>query len=575
MARPGPNVRANAALALATAAIVLAPYATLTLAYRQALVAQAALILAATVALLLAGALRAGAVRRLLWAPRPVAAGVTLYALAAALGGVVALVRGNEHGLLAGQLLSLGLLPLGFVAAVAAAATTRPGALGAMATTLTTAAAAACTAHLIYGAVRVSAGLSARRLAFANAVGAAGFAMLALLFALALAGASSGWRRRQCVGAALIIVAEIALGGPRSLWLATGLAVIAYVSLGYGVKAFWRQRTFVTLAVAIAVALTLAAATRWWWRLPRPDLLAGIPSPTTESARAAGATVGERVLVERLPVAPGSYRWRCELVCTRAGRVDLEARVSLPAGESIVRRAMTVAAHSAGKVPCLLLVPVPETGAALSVALVDREDIVTSVLRPSLAPVGHALVAALANMVIEAIVRPPDPDTAHDLGVLAADASLAFRAKESIAVLKMVRSASWAERLFGFGLGARYSFSAVGWDNQGHIVQFSDPNYIHNFYLFLLFKLGVVGAAMVLAALALWLRFTVCAVRRCARGSPERLLLAAAAAAWLGYAFWSLVAPEILSFHIAPLWGFVLASTALAAKGDLSRTIGA
>ena len=55
MAQPGPNVRANTALTLATAAIVLAPYATLTLAYRQALVAQPALILTATVALLLAG----------------------------------------------------------------------------------------------------------------------------------------------------------------------------------------------------------------------------------------------------------------------------------------------------------------------------------------------------------------------------------------------------------------------------------------------------------------------------------------------------------------------------------------
>jgi len=48
-------VRANTALTLATAAIVLAPYPTLTLAYRQALVAQAAPIRTATVALLLAG----------------------------------------------------------------------------------------------------------------------------------------------------------------------------------------------------------------------------------------------------------------------------------------------------------------------------------------------------------------------------------------------------------------------------------------------------------------------------------------------------------------------------------------
>ncbi len=99
-----------------------------------------------------------------------------------------------------------------------------------------------------------------------------------------------------------------------------------------------------------------------------------------------------------------------------------------------------------------------------------------------------------------------------------------------------------------------------GFDNRGHWIHYDDVNYIHNWYLFLLFKLGIVGSILVLGALVGWIAWIVRSFGRAA-DSKDRAFLVAAAAAWIVYAVWSLTSPEILDFRMAPLWGWLLAVT--------------
>ena len=118
-------------------------------------------------------------------------------------------------------------------------------------------------------------------------------------------------------------------------------------------------------------------------------------------------------------------------------------------------------------------------------------------------------------------------------------------------LLEQVRDAGPAQKLFGAGLGARYTRKLR--DGQ-------DAHYIHNFYAFLLYKTGIVGTVLVLAAMSLWIGFTFVAARR-SRDPWRRAFLWAVFSAWIGYAVWSLACPEILNFRMAPLWGFVIAVT--------------
>jgi peptidoglycan biosynthesis protein MviN/MurJ (putative lipid II flippase) len=87
------------------------------------------------------------------------------------------------------------------------------------------------------------------------------------------------------------------------------------------------------------------------------------------------------------------------------------------------------------------------------------------------------------------------------------------------------------------------------------------PNYIHNFYVFLLFKLGLVGMAAVVSAIVLWIQSPLSHLRTLPPGSPDRVFLAAVVAAWVSYAIWSLASPEILDFRMAPLWGFLVGAS--------------
>ena len=148
------------------------------------------------------------------------------------------------------------------------------------------------------------------------------------------------------------------------------------------------------------------------------------------------------------------------------------------------------------------------------------------------------------------------------------DHSIALRIAESRQLLGRFTEGSLGRQIIGHGLGATYAFKTFGRDVDGSRIIVERPNYIHNFYIFLLFKLGLVGMAAVIVALVLWTRAPLSHLRNIPRGEPERAFLAAVVAAWVGFMVWSLASPEILDFRMAPLWGFLVgASGAVIVQG--------
>jgi len=140
---------------------------------------------------------------------------------------------------------------------------------------------------------------------------------------------------------------------------------------------------------------------------------------------------------------------------------------------------------------------------------------------------------------------------------LGGDASLAFRLGESGYLLGRFAQAPLAVQLFGHGLGATFSLPARTATDPPGLQPTEDLNYIHNFYVFLLYKLGVAGALLVLLAIGVWAWKLVATARRLPAG-VSRGLVVALAASWIAYCIWSVTSPEILDFRIAPLWGLLL-----------------
>lgn len=74
-----------------------------------------------------------------------------------------------------------------------------------------------------------------------------------------------------------------------------------------------------------------------------------------------------------------------------------------------------------------------------------------------------------------------------------ADRSVSLRLNETRTLFKYFRENPWFLKLAGVGLGATFSFRTFGIDHAGSITEIDKPNYIHNYFMFLLYKLGIVG----------------------------------------------------------------------------------
>jgi len=145
------------------------------------------------------------------------------------------------------------------------------------------------------------------------------------------------------------------------------------------------------------------------------------------------------------------------------------------------------------------------------------------------------------------------------------DASLGFRWYESQKIIEVLGGVSAGEFIFGQGLGATILLDTDGFDNRGHWIHYDRVNYIHNWYLFLLYKLGLTGLMLILGALSAWIVWTFRQIKRSENPSVQTFLIAAATS-WMVYAVWSLTSPEILDFRMAPLWGWLLAISVIEAS---------
>ena len=507
------------AVGWAAAAIVLAPFLTVTLTYRRALVVQAALVLGITLLLLALGGLRRGWRDRVA-ASRPVLLGVALYAAAALQGTVVALVRGNDLKLTAGQFLAMGLLPL---AAIAGMGLSSALDWRIFATGLVGAVAAGTLVQGIVAGPAMIAHFPGPRLMLPNAVSVSGAAAMALLFALALTRSGPTSARVLAWVAAALTVALIFVSGIRSQWLVLPLGLACLFAIALGLQKLFSRRIALAWGTALVVVAGAAAVTAWWWTRPRPNLALGTLEAIT-GARDATATV-------RLP--GGAVRVRGSITCRGSGNVYMRFRAT---GEETIASDRVVPLVVAGAAPSEFWIvhrPLPAE-ATLAVRLEDPSNLgcrMTSFAVEAIAPWQLAeVVGGLAGM----LHRPPDPGSGSTPGVAAGDASVAFRVRETLAVVAAIKQVSWPWGLVGQGLGATFAFDTVGYDNRGNIVRYERPNYIHNFYLFLLFKLGVLGALAVLTALAIWV-WTAADGARAATGRHRRPLVPCRGGCRLGH----------------------------------------
>lgn len=547
--RPQPR---DVAVAVAAAALVAAPTITRLLGFPDALKAEAAAVTAVVLLSLALGAL-SGGWRRILAADRSSLGGLALYGAAAVQGGIVALVRGNQMAFVAGQALSMILLPLG---ALVGLELSRRGEWRPFATGLVIATGAGSIVQLVLTipvAVVAPAGF---RLFVPNAPSMAGMAPLGLFFAAALA-----WTGRWPARAVGLIVAGatvvlIAWSGIRSQWLAMPFGVAAYAAVAFGRSRLFARRTLAVAGTGVAVtALALGAATLWWMRV-RPSLL--------PSGAAAAPLQPGTPLTLPLDAAPhGLLRIRGVLTCRGTGRIVLSARQEQMAAGGAPATLATLACSPVASDFSMIVVPAPgSSGVALSI--LDPEGIGGAVSGIAVEDLQPRPVADLAFHVQALLTRPPDPGGLKGPEAFAGDASIAFRLREMRAIAAELRRSGVALLIFGHGLGATFPINTLGYDSRGQIRQFNQPNYIHNFFFFLPFKLGAVGTAAVLGALAIWVLAAVAGARLHAAGGADRHFFAAAAASWITYTVWSAAAPEILDFRMAAIWGMVAATVATA-----------
>lgn len=570
-----PSSRADAVGGLGAAAIVLTPYLTTGLAFRTALYVQGALLVALTLGLVAAGAARAGWWSRVRGSAGLVVAGVGLYAAAAAAGALVGLLRGNPEPALAGQLLSMGLLPLAAVAGfgLAGAGWVRSfaGGLGAVVAT-------AALAHLaVWTATGGGDGGLGRRLFFANAVSVVGCALLGLLCLLVFAAtAARRHTRLLAVVAACCVFVFIVGSGVRGLWLVTPPAVAVFGLLGLAPKR--ASRVGAALAVAGAVAIAAGVGFDRWLERPRTnrlpvaapaDLLpaaeGGVPSPAVAGA-VSWQPAGDRCFRALGPPRPIAvragpiYRLRATLAGPRGGLGFVVLRWLDAGGQPVGREAVrATGGGGAAVVERWLSVPPATASVQVNVRCQPQPAGTWILLELRLEEIGPASLLPLLREHAYLKGRLASIGLLGEAGGLGADRSLDLRQRETARLLQLFVQAGWPARTFGHGLGAKFPLEAWGRDAAGRPVADPRPNYIHNFYAFLLFKLGLLGGGLVLAALVLWLAAAWGAARARPAGFA-RALAAATAAALAAYAIWSVASPEILNFRVAPLWGLLLAA---------------
>lgn len=575
------------------AALVLAPFASVGLSFRASLYFQALLAVALTGIFLAwlwrrprAAWRQARSAHRLLWV------GVVLYGGAASLGFLVALVRGNDPRRAAGQFLAMGLLVAVAVGAFALRGSRAWIALGVGAATGAAVGAALDLLHWVWSLLL---GTPLLRFSFANAINASSASLLALPFALALA----FYRPYRVMGWVFtpLLLLDIVGSGVRSLWLVVVPVVLLFLIGRFGRKRFLSRRglgwaSAVVVGIAILV-VALVSVERSAHPVPgaageAASIFAG--SSALEMAGDSSANESEGVVAFAWPSDGSPYAAvSSSSFGVRAGRAfDLTACV-LPGAEG--QAAIEILWLGEGgkllRTDRLRLAKRSPTGcASRGIASPKRTRAARLVFRGSsptglwridriaLVDIGPSWIAPITRQIEFEVSRARslleflrDPSKVDDDTV-----TIQFRWLESLAVLRQFHSSSLLEKIFGHGLGAMLPLDTYGFDNRGHWIHYSAVNYIHNFYLFLLYKLGILGLIAICAALLCWMAHLFLPLRR-GLAEPTRSFVLASLVAWLGVTVWSLAAPEILDFRLAPLWGLLIGVAAVSRSNRLPGAV--
>jgi O-antigen ligase len=510
-------------------------------------------------------------------APTPVNIGVVLYASAAALGTIVALVRGNELTLIAGQLLAMGLLPLGFVAAQTVELSSRRVVFVRVLVGCTV---IASVIHFAYWGYRLQLGVPQVRLYLPNAISAAGLVLVALLIAMAtILGSGSRHRRFAALGAVVLSVYLVGTG-TRSLWAVAALGIAVFFTIEVLVGP--RSRAL-RLALAVAVALAVSCAGlivlamripgetvlpqqafhEPFWRAPRGGHVvaeehgesAELVLPPESGVRRARATVSDTAVLDDT--------WLLRASAEARGIGGGNARVNFvfsdSSGTSRHVASLPFEADGEWAAGVELVHQVPEEAVLVHIDVVrgSAGSDEWRFRRIRLERYRTRLPTPVARQLIFLNHRLFGPlEWAMQGGVLKI-ASFDFRLKETRRLMHEFSDASPGEQIFGHGLGARFEFQARGYDSLGQRVLITNPNYIHNFYAFLLFKLGVVGTLLVLGSIATWVGWSVrCLVAN--RGSHRVHFAVAYTSIWAAYLAWAAFCPELVDFRVAPVVGLLI-----------------
>ena len=566
------------ALAIATVGIVLAPYTTVTLPFRTALVTQAVIILLFTLLLTCVGLAATGWLERVRRLSRPMAVGLGLYLATAAMATLVGLFRGNELSLIAGQTLSMGLLPL---AALAASTLPTTRQVSTFAVSLVTATTVGALIHFVQWARSLNTAQPVLRLFLPNSVSVGGVSLMALLLAVALVAVRRGVRRVLAALAVIAVVLFIVGTGTRSLWLAVMVGLALLVSYSGAWRALTRPRALLASALVLALIAVAVVGVTLWWRSMLRDLIRDqslaapfwtLPPVQTAVGSKPTSPDGSAVLEwRRVPEAhsaavtkpislKGGRKYRFSVSLLGVPETQCSVSLALAKRESPPHRWIVLEAPSTSSWTRVSREFETSDGPVLAQVIVTAEKpssepcrgsgIALEFLRPeilpSLRPQAEHLVRRWRSLV-----------DSLSAGLNAKDDNVAFRILESEALLNHFASSSAVEKVVGHGLGARFVLRTLMWDSFGRRVWVEAPNYIHNFYAFLLYKTGLLGSAATLAALMLWM-LALRRMRMATTDREERALWVAAVPALAAYAVWSLVCPELLNFRMAPIWGFLL-----------------
>lgn len=534
------------------AGMALVPYATVPLSLEAGLRTQAGLLVAALVVVAWSGR----------WSlrdafgglPPAVRVGLCLYAGAALWGAVVGALADHPSRSVVSQLVSLWLLP-----AAALAFAKHPDLDGeALVRALGWAATAAAAFHAVGLAVPWLAGDLSGHFGFElrNSIGIVGLAPLLWLVGLALVCA------RACPASALVPVVAAGVlcfcAQSRGGWL-----ISAAGSLGVLLLVQSRPLLVRVLVGALAVAPLVATAAAWASARAEPVPVVDGRTPTRlESPDAAGAfseAFGEGA------IEGAALEVSAVLRGARGRRLWVWADYSDDEGRALGRQSAEVIGTGDWRSWSELLAAPPGARSFRAGLRLDpgqgaweAEGVSVTVVKSRLVGLGRQLRRRASSL--GRVLADPG-----------ADSAIAYRLAEARLVLDGWRQAGPARRIAGFGLGATIELPHATFDDEGRRAVAPRSSYIHNFYLFLLYKLGLGGAAA-LAGLALITGWTVRSALSLRARPESSWLLAGVGVALLAYLVWSLTSPEIYDFRIAPLWGAMLAACGRAA--ERGRSVG-